>query len=177
MAHKNDNKTQSDTEMGFSLVEMILYIAILSILMSTLTLTATSLLRTFAHMGAMEEVAHAGVVSLERITRELRFANSVDTGASTLDSHPGILVLNTENTAGSDTTMTLSLSGGQLILTEGGGEAIPLTHGSVTVSNLVFTHVVGTETEAVRVEMTTEKVIRTATTSKQFRTFVVLDKS
>ena len=44
-----------------------------------------------------------------------------------------------------------------------------------SVTNLVFTHLSSTYTEGVLIEFTAEKVGTSASTSKQFRTFTVLD--
>jgi len=54
---------------------------------------------------------------------------------------------------------------------------VPLSRSDITVSNLVFHHVAGTETQAVRIDLTLQKSVRNATISKQYRTFVVLDAS
>jgi len=169
-------KTNINTR-GFSLVETIIYIAILSIIVSALVVTAVSLLNTFTRLRAAQDISQASTVTLERLTRELRFANAVDTGASTLGSNPGTLVLHTVDASDTPTTVTTTLSGGRVMMQMGSGALVPLTHANVTISNLTFTHVVGTETEAVRVDLTAERAVKGATSTKQYRTFVVLDAS
>ena len=104
---------------GFSLVELIMYTAILSIVVSALTVTGVSLLRTFAYMQASADVAETATVSLERLTREIRFAYNVDIGASSLLTDPGVLALETTNDAGDPTTITVTLVNGRIYLTEG----------------------------------------------------------
>jgi Tfp pilus assembly protein PilW len=169
--------TRKQGEAGFSLVELIVYTAIMTIVVSALTLTGVSLLRTFGYMQASADVAETATVALERITREVRFAYNVDTGASTMLVSPGVLELETTDEGGNPTTVTITLNSGRVWMTRGGGESTPLTRNSVTITNLVFTHTVGTHTQAVRIDMTAERTARDSTIVKDFRTFVVLDAS
>jgi type II secretory pathway pseudopilin PulG len=169
--------TRNEVEAGFSLVELIVYTAIMTIVVSSLTLTGVSLLRTFGYMQASADVAETATVALERITREVRFAYNVDTGASTLLVSPGVLVLGTTDESGNPTTITITLDSGRIWMTQGGGVPSPLTRDSVEITNLVFTHTVGTHTQAVRIDMTAERTTRDLTITKEFRTFVVLDAS
>ena len=172
-------KIRSYTAEGFSLVEMLVYIAILSIMVSSLVMTSVSLLTTFGRLVASEDIAQASVVSLERITRELRFANAVDVGASTLGTttSPGVLVLNTIDDGGSPTTVTVTLTGDRITFAQGGGATSPLTHDTVIITDLFFIHTAGVNTEAINVSFTASRTVRGTTISKDFRTFVVLDAS
>ena len=158
-------------------MELIVYIAILSIVVSTLTLTAVSLLRSFAYARASGDVAEAATVALERLTREIRFAHVVQIGASTLGTHPGTLVLQTTDLSGTPATVTATLNSGRVLLSTNGGTPSPLTRGSVTVTNLVFTHMPGAEKHGVRIDLTLERAVRDTVISKDFQTFVVLDAS
>ena len=114
---------------------------------------------------------------MERITREIRRAESVNTGASTLSSNPGVLSLTTTDLSDNPTTVTFSLLNGNIVIQQGTGSPSPLSTSNVTISDFKFTHIDGINTEGVFVEITAEKSIRGATTTKQFRTFVVLDAS
>lgn len=169
------SKTDAPKQQGFSLVEMIIYIAILTLLTSVLVTSAVSLLSTFVYMRAGEEIAQSGVISLERITRETRTANAVLTAQSTLDSSPGVLALDTVDVAGNPTTVTFRLTSGRITIQQGTTAATPLTPGNVTISNLVFHQVDGTNTDAVRTSFTATRNVRGVTVSKEYRAFTVLD--
>jgi Tfp pilus assembly protein PilW len=152
---------------------MLVYIAILSIVVSAITLTAISMLNTFARLRASQDIAETGVVALERITREIRFANTVNIGASTLGSHPGVLVLSSVDESDNPIVLTFSVLNGRIIITKNGASS-PLTRSTVTVSNLEFTYTPGTNSSAVLIECTLERDFKGTTISKDFRTFVVL---
>jgi hypothetical protein len=62
-------------------------------------------------------------------------------------------------------------------MTQGAGESVPLTRGSVEITSLVFTHTVGMHTQAVRIEMTAQRHVKDRVIAKDFRTFAVLDAS
>jgi prepilin-type N-terminal cleavage/methylation domain-containing protein len=159
---------------GFSLIEMVVYISILSIVTAGLIVAIVSILSTFAHLKGYEEMAHTGTTVLERISRESRRAHTVDTGGSTFGVHPGVLSLGTTDLSNNPSTIIFSLSGGKVMVQQGTLNA-PLSTGDVVISNLVFTPVFGTNTTGINIDLTVEKNIKGATSTKQFRTFVVLD--
>ena len=178
MKINNIHQKNKFSSKGFSLVEMIIYISILSIVTAVLVATSASLLGTFSGLKAYEEIAHSSTVALERISREIRRAESVDVPASTLSSNPGALVLDTTDLSDIPTTVTISVVGGRIMLQESAiGTPSPLTTVGVTISNITFTHTIGTNTEGVLIELTAEKDVQGITSSRQFRTFVVLDGS
>jgi prepilin-type N-terminal cleavage/methylation domain-containing protein len=162
---------------GFSLVEMIVYIAILSLITSALTVTASSLLNTFAHLEIYEDMAHSSTVALERISYEIRTARTVNVMSSTLGISPGTLVLDTVDAVGSPTVITFSLVNGKIFIQEGASAPSPLTSNSVTVTNATFTHTVGPNTQGVLIEITLERALHSKVATRSFRTFVVLDAS
>jgi len=163
-----------NTQKAFSLVEMMIYIAILSLVIAALITTANSVINTYGKMKAYEEIAHTGTVALERITREVRRARSVDFFSSVLGVHPGRLVMLTQDWSGNTSTAIVSLSSGR-ILVQNGGSASPVSTSGVTINNLVFTQYTTPNSEGVLIEFTVEKTGGGTTLSKQFRTFTVLD--
>ena len=165
---------KTSAQRGFSLVEMIVYIAILSVVVSAVVLTALSLMNTFTYLRATQDVAETGAVALERMTREIRFANSINLGASTFSASPGTLSLSTTDDAGNPDTVGFTLSGGRILVTHAGVTA-PLSRSTVTISNLTFTHAIGAHGDAVGIYITAQTTVRGTTISKDFRTFVHLD--
>lgn len=140
---------------GLSLLESVIYTAILAIVLVVTINSAILTARAFSEARVRRAVTEQGVAAVDRIVREIRLAHSVDTSASTLGAHPGVLVLKTVASASDDTETTkqFSLSDSALVLTES-GEAIPITSG-MEVSNLVFRHIQNSNiSEAVRIELT-----------------------
>jgi prepilin-type N-terminal cleavage/methylation domain-containing protein len=162
---------------GFTLIETLVYVAILSILSTVIVVITTSMLRTFSNLEAYEDITHSSTVALERITREIRKAESIDLDGSVLSIHPGVLILHTRNEGGMPTTITINLTDGKIMLQEGLLSPAPLTSERITISNLVFTRIPGANTEAVRIGLTAERSSQGTVVSKDFQTFIVLDES
>lgn len=160
---------------GFSLVEMIVYIALLTIFTTGLVVVVVSLSESKTHLNAREELTYTSTVTLEKITREIRQSQSVDLFTSTLGFHPGKLALQPEDTP--TQLNTIYVQAGRVFIQEGSNTPSPLSSASVFVSNLVFTRMSNPNTEGVLVELTAEKNSHGATTTKNYRTFVVLDAS
>lgn len=144
---------------GASLLEMVLYVGIFAIITLLTVNTVLALTRAVGEIRSVRHIIRDSDIAMERMIREIRAAQTVDATASVLNTHPGKLVL-----TGTSSTITFSLLGGeQLFLkkntgspaspTSQGGPA-SLTSSSTRITNLVFTHLMASSSEAVRVRMT-----------------------
>src|SRR3989338_3295300 len=154
---------------GFTLVEMVVYLAILSLMTVLLVTTLVSLAGSFSAYQATRDVERSARDSLERMVREIRQAEQINLGASTLGTHPGVLSL----TYGT-TTVEFSLSGDRLLLRVNGAQVGPLTLEGVAVDNLVFRRSVSGKSEGVSVELSLERTRRQFTAAEDFEAFAVL---
>jgi type II secretory pathway pseudopilin PulG len=150
---------------GFSLIEMLVYVAILAFMLAVIIEVVLSVARSERVMKAVRSVENSAIVSLERISRELREAESVDTTLSTLGSHPGSLVLEGTDGEGNSVTTEFYLSQGRLMLRENGVESGALTETGATVTDLKFHYFSATTSAGVRTEITIE-----SGTSTHYRT-------
>lgn len=159
--------------LGFTLIETVIYIAIISVFLVSVIQFSTNVIRTGEKARVMNEVQQNARFALERITREIRSADSVNIGASTFDSHPGVLSI---SKGGANTVF--DLSGGVLRITEGAGSPVNLTTGSVNITNLVFENFsVINRTQNIRISITVEHSASDSleyVTSKTFNTSVVI---
>lgn len=162
------------TRNGFSLVEMIMYVSIVTIFASGLIVSVISLIETRAMLDGREEITYSETLALERISREIRRASSVDTVLSVFNTSPGTLILETTDSLGNPTVITVNVTGGTLFLQEGSGTPSALTTASIQITNLVFTHFTNTNTEGVQIEMTVQKTVQGEVVTKDYRTFVIL---
>jgi len=164
----------TNTKKGFSLIEMVVYIAILVFMLGIIIQVVFSLTRANRTIKAARTVELSAVTSLERIGREVRQADSVDIASSTLSSHPGVLSLDGTDSAGTAYALEFYLSGSQIRMRKDGVDAGALTQASSTVTSLLFTRFSATSTEGVRVEMSVESGTTTAYRSETFySTFII----
>ncbi len=140
---------------GFTLVEMVIYIAFFALL-STLAIEATIVvMRSFYTLRLTQSVDQSATVALERLSHEIRNAYDFDPTQSVLGTNPGRLTLNTKDATGSNTTVEFYVDAAQqLHLREGGVEVGVLVNKSVSLPNLIFRLVATPNSKAIKVEIT-----------------------
>src|SRR3989344_1999518 len=103
---------------GFSIIEMLIYIAILVLMLAVVMNTIVAVTRSERVIKSLRQIEDSAVLAIERVGREVRGADEIDAGSSTLGSHPGRLVLDGLDDAGGARTVEFYLSDGRLLLKE-----------------------------------------------------------
>lgn len=138
---------------GYTLVEAIIYVAILTVLSVTFISLLFTMTRTYTEFRLARDIVSSASLGLERMVREIRQARSVDL-SSILGVHPGRLLLNTIDGAGAPTTIDFYLSSGTLMVKQGTGAAASTTAARVNVDNLIFRQINTVKSAAIKVELT-----------------------
>jgi len=141
---------------GFSLVEMLIYIAILSFLLVIIINLLSGLLTSQRNLKSAKNIENSGIYGFERMVREIRDAKNIDTSNSQLNTNPGVLVLNTTDENNVDRTVEFFVSNETLHIKENGVDLGPLTPKNASVTNLIFRSVDTANSEAVKIEFTAE---------------------
>lgn len=121
---------------GFSLLEFILYFALLAILITAVVGFAADVARSRTKAAVVAETEQNARFVMQRILRAVRQADKLNVGASAFDVDSGVLSL--DQPATSTTPTVFSLSGGAVRILEGSGTATPITSDDVTVTRLRF---------------------------------------
>ena len=131
---------------GFTLIELILYIAIVTIMVSSLIPFAWSVIEGGTKSATEQEVSSNGRYIMERIKYEIRRASGITSVSLTS--------LSLTNFA-PDTTTVIDYSGGNVRINKNGTGVINLNSNDVTIQNLWFTNYTsGSVTKNVQVNMT-----------------------
>lgn len=139
---------------GFTLVEMIIYIAFFAIL-SLLAIQATIVvMNSFYTLRLTQNINQSASVALERMSREIRNAYDIDDAQSTFGANPGRLTLKTKDSTDNDTTIEFYVSNGKIGIKEGGVDKGVLMTKNATTTNLVFRKIDTVNSQAVKIEMT-----------------------
>lgn len=146
--------------MGFSLVEMIVYIAILAIMLGIIMEVVVSITRTERIVESTRNIEDSATLFVERATREIRLAGNINIASSIFNTHPGKLILNNATR-----TVEFYISGTRIFMKENGVELGALTSSSTRVTSLKFFHSATSTSEKIRVELSLE-----AGTSTHYRT-------
>jgi len=138
---------KSKFKKGFSLIEIIIYLAIFSTFSIILISSMISSLSSFSIIHSNKILQDAGLNSMERISREIRSAISVDITNSTFDDTDGVLKLN-------DSGITFAKIDNYLNIYEDDGTLVGnLIGDNVYIDSLIFRYIDTTYGEAVKIEM------------------------
>lgn len=141
---------------GFTLIEILIYAALLVLLIVLMANSVASLSHIITEAKTERTLRSSAETALERITREIRFAETVNTSSSVFGAHPGTLVLTSiDPFTESPQTVTISVASNRVTIQEGTGPIEELTSDNAIVSNLVFRHMLNSGTsESIRTELT-----------------------
>lgn len=128
---------------GFSIIEFLIYIAILAIAIVAMGLILSNIFRVGARTDVIQEVSHNGRFAMQRIGQTVRESSDIIKPEPETEGNR----LELEDP---DKTTVFYVSGGKLIIKEGDGGNIELTTSRVVVKKLVFKKV---SDDSVRVEM------------------------
>src|SRR3989344_621733 len=141
---------------GFSLVEMLFYVAILSLSLIAVMQTLLGVTRSYGVLKAAVRVEQEVALSMERMVREVRDANGIDDAGSVLGAHPRTLLLNSSDISGGTRTVEFSIDAGKLSLKENGVVTGLLTSTKTNISHIVFRKISTAHSQGVKIEMTME---------------------
>jgi prepilin-type N-terminal cleavage/methylation domain-containing protein len=145
-----------DNQKGFTLVELLIYLAIMGVVAVSLVQFGLSVMAARSKTYVAQEVQANARLALEMMSRKIKMASGVNTGASVFKSDPGVLSLvivdGTKDT--NPTVFDLDGDDGRLQMTEGSGPTGYLTSDEVKVTSLMFTDLTGNgDQENIKIEM------------------------
>ncbi|MBI3632751.1 MAG: prepilin-type N-terminal cleavage/methylation domain-containing protein [Candidatus Vogelbacteria bacterium] len=149
---------------GFTFVELIIYVSVLAVILLVFSNSVLSISRSYGQLKIIRDLDSAAIDSMERVTREIRAAASVDTIQSVLGTNPGVLFLNQVDSNGNNASLKFSVTNSVLHIWQNGADLGSLLPAGVTVRSLVFYLIDTGGSKAVKVEMqlgeTKGKVLR-----------------
>lgn len=119
---------------GFSLIELVVYIGLVSIMLLGIASFAKTILQTRAKNQVILEVEQQGIQVMQILSQTIRNAESIVFPSS--GSNANTLTLNLANPSANPTTF--SFSNGFINIQEGGALPINLINSRVEVQNLIF---------------------------------------
>lgn len=137
---------------GFSLIEMLIYTALMTFFMVVSVNSGIILTGAYARARTTRLLNNAALSSLTKITNETRASSAVN-AASVVSSNPGILVLSQETPSGSQ-TVEFYVENGRLLFKRGGVLVGGITPAGVTVDEIFFYRTASGTKESVRTKLT-----------------------
>lgn len=139
---------------GYSLIEMVIYIAILVFIMVVVINILFNIVSSQKKFKSARSVENSASYTLERINREVRDAVSIDVANSIFGTNPGSLKLTGVDANGNSRTVEFFVSSSTVHIKENGVDLGRLTQADAQVTNLVFTRITNTHSDSVRTVMT-----------------------
>ena len=159
---------------GFSLIEMIVYIAVLSMVFGVFTGIVLAVNSSYAKIGVVRSLDIAGITSVERMTRTIRASASIDAANSTLGTSPGVLALLGVDASGAPSNAVFQVSNQNIQIKVNGTVQGTLLPAGVTVSSLVFRSINSGKSTAVKIEMQLSGVSGKASRVENYYSTIIL---
>ncbi len=162
---------------GYTIAETIVYIALFIMLSFAVMNSLMTIIKLAVEIRSNRDFLDSGYTGMERITREIRNAVSVDVPNSVFNTTPSpcvlqcVLQLNTKDAAGATKIVKFSVVNNKLELYENGTLSGDLTGRNTSVTNLTFWQL---GTKAIRVALTIQDTRNTKHPSQSFYDTVVL---
>jgi type II secretory pathway pseudopilin PulG len=170
-----ENNKPNKKEQGFSLIEMIVYISVITVMFLAIVQTVLSFSQSYRDLVVLRSLDRSAMSILERMTRDIRNSNSINTGSSVFVTNPGILSL-TQTLSGNSTTTRFYTDNGVMKIDVNAAYIGPLTMSKTSVTNLVFRQITGTTT-AIKIDLTLQATSGPITRTKPYHTTVILKGS
>lgn len=159
---------------GITLVETIFYIFVLVVITSIIVQMLVGIGGMYRNIKITRELESSGTIAMESMLREIRNASTVVTAGSTFEQNPGTLKISGFDESSNPYNVTFNTSSGLIQISRNGDPFVPITSSSGSVSYLVFTHLVGPNSEGVRIELEMSGTFGAVSKSERFYGFAIL---
>lgn len=172
MKIKNTQKNSS----GFTLVELLVYTTGLVLIGMILSLLIVQFYGLYKEIIILPRADRTGILLVDRITKEIRSASSVDAIESQFNTTQGVLDLNFVSNEVL-TEKKFFVESGIVKYQENDGETVELTSKDFNVSNFNFYFINTPVSNAVRLTLEIQFQTRNATETKSYTGFAILRES
>ena len=161
------------TNNGYSLIEMIIYVALLSAISLLVVSTIVSFTKSYRTLVALRVLDHSAISAMERMTRDIRGATNIDISQSVFGLTNGVLTIVTTSN-GIGTTTKFYLDNGAVKIDVNGIYFGPLTPSNASITALAFTKLDSGIGNAVKIDMTVSATVGFVTKIKIYHSTVIL---
>lgn len=161
---------------GFSLIEMLIYISIMTIIITVVSALMSNTFNTYAKIRSTRNLNIVGASVVDRIVHNIRNAESINDPNSSFEINPSVLSLNMRNDADVLNTYVYNVDQGTDILTEqiNSGEIMDLHTSRYSVTNFVLNKVDSGNTVGLRITISLQDKNIYPPKEETFQTFVLM---
>lgn len=143
-------KKKFNTRKGFTLVEMLIYIACFVLLIGAIVSSLLLFSSSYRNIKAIRELERGAVSSINQIVRDSRNAIRIDGANTSYNNANGSLQIVLPD----NSTERFYLSNGVVMLDQNGVSVGALTSNKISVTSLVFRPITASNSDGVKIEMT-----------------------
>lgn len=166
----------SQKNKGFTLLELVIYVAGLLVLLAVMVAIIMQFYTLYKEIIAVPRADRTGLLVIDRLTKEIRSGDEIDTINSLFNSTNGIIEFDVDN-AGTPQSRRFYVENGVIKYSEDGGAGVALSPKDLYVSNFYFTYVPTSVSQAVRLNLELQFMTRNGTETKAYTGFSILRES
>ena len=162
---------------GFSLIELVVYVSGLTILTAVMVLIIMQFYTLYKEIIAVPRADRTGLLIVDRITKEIRSGDQLDTLNSQFNTTAGAIEFDVLEDDGTVTDKRFYVENGIVKYSEEGGDGEVISPRDLYVSNFNFTLVPTSVSQAVKFDMEFQFMTRNGTETKAYSGFSILRES
>ncbi len=151
---------------GFSLVETIVYIALLAIIFIVVINSLVAIMSSYYSIKSSKDIENSAMLGLDRIERDIKNAASISSISTS--TNPNSITVNTFDANGNPLVSQFYVATGTLSVNENGSYSGPLSVSGVKVTSLLFSPINTGNSSGVRIQMTLQAGTSSAFKVKNF---------
>lgn len=155
---------------GFTLAEILVYIAIFTVISVAVINSYVVILSSFSSTRTARDLLESGNTAMERISREIRQAKSIDV----TNSVGTVFQMNSTDSSNNPEVVKFYVLSGALNLYYNNVLDGNLLGQNISITSLVFRRITTTQGEAVKIEMTLQDLKSKTLRSENFYDTVIL---
>lgn len=161
---------------GFTLIELVIYVAGLLILISVMILLIVQFYVLYREIIAVPRADRAGLTIVDRITKEIRAGDSIDLLNSQFNNTNGVLEFDSVE-SGTVISKSFYLENGKAMYSRGLESPVSLTSRDLYVSNFYFTLVPTDVSTGIKFDLEIQFLTQNGTETKAYTGFSILRES
>lgn len=172
-----NKKNKLKKNLGFSLFETLIYVSSAILILFIIINTITLMSKSYSDIKMSKDISNSVISIMGRISKEIRWSESVNYANSIFNSDSGLLVLNSLNDSGVSVDKRFYVENDILKLKEGFEDAKALNTGNIKVKRFFINSVNNGVSELVKFEIEIEESYGNKTKSETFYNSIVMRES
>jgi type II secretory pathway pseudopilin PulG len=163
--------TLSKHTKGMTLIEIILYFTLLTILSASVISSLFSLFKSYSQIRVAQDMETTAIQVLDKMTRDIHDAEDVVIAQSSFGIPESYVTLSVPNALGSSDIVKYYATSSQIKVDKNGTYLGDLSLSTADVNSFVIRFINGTSTKALKIELGLQAEVRNSSTTVIYKNF------